>query len=383
MLFQTPDLTADDERVLTELDTYRDRFRYHLSEPRRWTGQLRRSLVAAAIRGSNTIEGYYISEDDAVALASGDEMSADVTDDTQAAVEGYSEALTFVQQSAHFEVFHYDEMLLSALHFMITRHELDKWPGRYRVNGIRVSGGPGNPPVYEGPDAESVPGLMTELVDWLNNGDLDSNPYVRASMAHFNLVGIHPWRDGNGRMSRTLHTLILARQRILAPEFSSIEEWLGRSPTNTMRYYDALQQIRSTWSPQHNAHSWIRFCLRAHHLQAQEVERRFEESGRLWLTLVEVAEHHKLEERTISALFAAASGHLRRAVYARDEELTRDQSVRDLQHLKRLGLIEPIGHGRTQRYLGGPEIKKRATEIRSTIYSEFLREPYPDRVDTE
>jgi Fic family protein len=377
MLFQVPELTADDERVLTELASFRNRFRHHLAEPRRWTGQLRRSLVAAAIRGSNSIEGYFISEDNAVALASGDEMSADVPDDTRAAVQGYAQALTYVQQSAKFEVFHYDHMLFSTLHFMITGHDLQKWPGRYRAGGIWVSGGPGNPPVYEGPVPEVVPELMTELVDWLNDGDPDSDPYVRASMAHFNLVGIHPWRDGNGRMSRTLHTLILARQGILAPEFSSIEEWLGRSQINTMRYYDTLQQIRSSWTPEHNAHNWVRFCLRAHHLQAQEIERRLEESGQLWLALVELTERYGLEERAISALFAAAAGHLRRPVYARDEELTRDQSVRDLQHLKRLGLIEPVGHGRTQHYIGGQEIKKRTAEIRAQIYATFPREPYP------
>jgi Fic family protein len=378
VLFHLPELNAADERVLADLDGFREQFRRHLAEPRRWTGQLRRSLVAAAIRGSNAIEGYTISEDDAVALASGDDMSIDVPDDTQAAVEGYNRALTYVQQAAQFEVFHYDHMLMSAVHYMIVGHELATWPGRYRTGGIWVSGGPGNPPVYEGPEPETVPELMTELIGWLDEGDLDAPAYVRASMAHFNLVGIHPWRDGNGRMSRAVHTLVLARQKILAPEFSSIEEWLGRSQMNTMQYYTALQRIRSSWTPERDAHSWVRFCLRAHHLQAQEIERRIEESARLWTSLAEVAERHSLAERTVSALFAAASGHLRRAVYARDEDLTRDQSVRDLQLLKRLGLIDPVGHGRTQRYLGGPEVKQRAAEIRSVVYAQFLREPYPE-----
>lgn len=380
MLYRTPELTPADEQVLADLNAFRDRFRHQLAEPRRWTGQLRRSLVAAAIRGSNTIEGYVISQDDAVALASGDEMSADVADDTQAAVEGYKDALTYVQQAAHFPRFRYDHTLLSALHFMLTKHELSKWPGQYRENGVWITGGPNRPPVYEGPAPELVPGLMDELVEWLNDGDLDSHPCVRASMAHLNLVAIHPWRDGNGRMSRTLHTLVLARQKILAPEFSSIEEWLGQGQLNTLEYYGALQKTHENgiWSPDSNTHEWIRFCLRAHHLQAQEVERRLEESGRLWLSLVKIAEHYHLEERTISALFAAASGQLRRPVYARDEDLTRDQSVRDLQHLKRLGLVEPVGHGRTQRYLGGREVRQRAAEIRAQVYAKFPREPYPN-----
>lgn len=67
---------------------------------------------------------------------------------------------------------------------------------------------------------------------------------VRAAMAHLNLVSIHPWRDGNGRMARCLHTLVFARQLILAPEFSGIEEWLGSSPHNTAMYYAALGQAQ-------------------------------------------------------------------------------------------------------------------------------------------
>lgn len=81
--------------------------------------------------------------------------------------------------------------------------------------------------------------------------------------------------------------------------------------------------------------------------------------------------------RTVSALFAAAYGHLRRTTYTRDEELTRDQSVRDLRALKRLRLIEPVGHGRTQRYLGGTDVKRAAAAIRAVVCAEFPREPYP------
>jgi Fic family protein len=378
MLYGVPSLDAADEHVLTELREYRERFRHHLAEPRRWTGQLRRSLVAAAIRGSNTIEGYSISVDDAIALASGEEMSAEVPDDTQAAVVGYKLALTYVQRSAEFPIFSYDHSLLSALHFMITHHNLPKWPGRYREGGVWVTGSPGQPPVYTAPDAEDVPALMAELLDWLNDGDLDAPEYVRAAMAHLNLVSIHPWRDGNGRMSRAVHTLVLARQRILASEFSSIEEWLGNAELNTLQYYGALNEAQhGSWSPGRTTHSWVRFCLRAHHLQAQEIDRRLTEGTRLWAALGEIATGLSLPERTISAMFAAARGQLRRATYAFDEDLTRDQSVRDLQLLKRLGLIEPVGHGRTQRYLGSERVRRIAVDVRNVTFAEFLRDPYP------
>lgn len=87
-------------------------------------------------------------------------------------------------------------------------------------------------------------------------------------MAHLNLVKIHSWRDGNGRMSRCLHTLVLARDGVLAPEFSSNEEWLGVG-RNTYAYYDALGEVGGpTWQSDNDTathdggrdrrHSWPR-----------------------------------------------------------------------------------------------------------------------------
>jgi Fic family protein len=198
-------------------------------------------------------------------------------------------------------------------------------------------------------------------------------------MAHFNLVSIHPWRDGNGRMSRAVHTLVLARDGVLAPEFSSIEEWLGSHEFNTMQYYAALSAVRNTWQPERDALPWLQFCLRTHHLQAQSVQRRFKVAERLWLRLEEIARAHHLGERTITALYAAATGQLRRIYYMYEEGLTRDQALADLRTLRKLNLIEPVGHARTQRYIGGPALQQAQREIRADVYADFLREPYQDK----
>ena len=81
--------------------------------------------------------------------------------------------------------------------------------------------------------AERVPSLMGEIMDWLEHGDLDAHLIVRAAMAHLHLVSVHPFGDGNGRISRIVQSLVLARGGPLAPEFVSIEEYLG---SNTSAY---------------------------------------------------------------------------------------------------------------------------------------------------
>jgi Fic family protein len=120
------------------------------------------------------------------------------------------------------------EQLMKSLHFMMTNYSLRNRPGLWRTGAIYVRNDDTGMIVYEGADVESVPALMHDLVTLLNE-DNDTPVMVRAAMAHLNLVMIHPFRDGNGRMARALQTLILAREGILSPVFCSIEEYLGRN----------------------------------------------------------------------------------------------------------------------------------------------------------
>jgi Fic family protein len=351
MLYVMPALDAADLRVLEELGAMRAELRARLRSRPRWEGQLRRSLFAAAIQGSNTIENITISSADARALVEHAPMSAEAAEQTQQAVIGYRDAMTYVQQAPMMDFFDYSETLLSALHFMITKYQPGKWPGRYRAGGIYVSSGDPLEPAYTGPDAEVVPGLMGELVEWLRGGDLDAPAYARAAMAHLNLVGVHPWRDGNGRTARALQTLVLARVGELAPEFSSIEEWLGEQ-TNTVQYYEALRSTQQgSFQPERDAHSWLRFVFAAHHRQAQRVKRRYDWTVRLWNDLAGLAEERGLPERAVSALYAAAVGEVRRTTYQQDEGLSRDQAIRDIQALTRAGLLTARGNATTRVYV--------------------------------
>src|SRR4029079_14762163 len=135
--------------------------------------------------------------------------------------------------------------------------------GRWRPGAITVRDEMKGATVYEGPDAESVPGLMEELIDYLRNVDRQVPGIIRGAMAHLNLTMIHPFRDGNGRMDRCLQTLVIARTGTLYPPFCSIEEYLGR---NTPEYYAVLTEVgNGKWQPQRDARPWIRFCLQAHY----------------------------------------------------------------------------------------------------------------------
>lgn len=351
MIFQTPEPVDAELEVLAEINDLREKLRFQLHEPRRWVGSLRRLSLARAIQGSNTIEGYTAELDDAVAVAAGEEP-VDTDTETRSALKGYRDAMTYVLQLSNDPGFEYNEQLIKSLHFMMISYDLLKSPGLYRPGAVFVYSGESGEVIYEGAPVDSVPDLVGELVDDLNTGN-NAPGLIRGAMSHLNLVMIHPFRDGNGRMARALQSLVLAREGFLSPVFVSIEEYLGR---NTQAYYDILAEVgQGSWNPENDARPWIRFSLTAHLRQARTMLRRVRESERLWTELEKIADQEGLADRVVAVMFDAAIGlrvrnNTYRAAIADLEEISDATASRDLGKLVDASLLESHGEKRGRYY---------------------------------
>lgn len=373
MLFSTPNLTLEDHQVLEAIHSMRTDLADVLRTPRRWEGGLHRSMLARAIRGSNSIEGYYVEVDDAVAALDDEEpLSAD--ERTFAEIRGYRQALGYVLAMAGDEQFVLDASAIRSMHFMMLAHDVAKGPGSYRAGPVFVYDEDDQVVVYEGPEASAVPELMDELVSALALHD-DMDLLVRAAMAHLNLVMVHPFRDGNGRMARALQTLVLSRGGITEPAFSSIEEWLG---ANSDDYYRVLAITGAgSWHPDRDCGLWLSFNLRAHHMQAQTMQRRFRQANALWAALGELAIEHSLSDRVTDLLFDALLGYrLRRTTHVKRAEIEERTATRDFKRLVDLGLLKAVGETRARHYVAA----KRLQELRQTALADIARgveDPYP------
>jgi Fic family protein len=349
MIYQLPKLSVQYFEVIDRIDNLRNELKYLLQvQPRRWGGLLRRSTYARAIQGSNSIEGYNVTYEDVVAAIEGEEPLDEKAEAWQA-VSGYRQAMTYILQLGSDKHYIHNEGTIRSLHFMMVQHDISKSPGRWRPGSIYVRSEPSGDIVYEGPDSDSVPGLMTELVASLNDGAKTSS-ILRAAMAHLNLVMIHPFSDGNGRMGRALQTFVLAREGILDPTFSSIEEYLGR---NTQDYYAVLGETgKGTWSPQNDTLAWIKFCLTAHYRQAETLLRRTKIMERMWNFIEAELERRSLHPRLMYALADAASGYrVRNASYRTIAEVSEQVASRDLHSLCDEGLLIPVGERRGRHYV--------------------------------
>jgi Fic family protein len=348
MLFEAPKLDDLELGVVARTEDLQRNLKYAVQTPKRWPGLLRRALFARAIRASNSIEGFNVTIEDAIAAVEGDEP-LDAADADWKAVRGYRSAMTYVLQLADDPHFKHSTDFLRSLHFMMMEHDLSKHPGRWRNGPIQVVDEAKREVVYRGPDAEAVPELMEELVASLNQSGDSAPSMVRAA--------IHPFSDGNGRMARCLQSLVLARAGTLVPEFSSIEEYLGR---NTRDYYDVLLRVGAgSWNPRRDARPWVRFCLTAHFRQAATILRRTRELQQVWDALEIEVKKRKLPERTILVLSDAASGlRVRNAAYRNVAGISDQVATKDLKRLVDCELLIASGDRKGRTYQAAELVKE-------------------------
>jgi Fic family protein len=206
--------------------------------------QLRRSQRIRTIQASLQIEGNTLTEDQVTAILEGRPVAGPARDvkEVQNAIAAY-ESLS--QWQAH------NPKHLLAAHRRMMAGLMPK-PGHWRSGGVAIA--KGSQIAHLPPPASRVPTLMAELTAWLKQAK-DVPPLVAAAVFHYELEFIHPFADGNGRMGRLWHTLILSRYHALlalAPVESIIRD-------RQSVYYQVLGQCDKAG----NSTLFIEFSLEA------------------------------------------------------------------------------------------------------------------------
>lgn len=355
MIYRTPRLDDALKDEVAAFDALRDELGDRAGVAGRWLGALRRQWRAASAESSIEIEGFHVPEEETLAVASGSEPT-DPPDEDRMALSCYARAMDHVGVMADDPVFRWSDRVLLDLHFDACYFQKDREPGQYRRHGIEVTSPNGAAPAYVGPPAEHVPPLMEEIVAWLEHGDPDSHLIVRAAMAHLHVVSVHPFRDGNGRISRIVQSLVLARGGLLAPEFVSIEEFLG---SNTSAYYAALQAVQGgSFQPERNAMPFVRLCVEAHISQARRRLRQLAEAGARWAYLEKLVEQRNWPDRLVIALEQSLVQGTDRTAYVAEADVSGPTASSDLRRLLDAGLISQRGRGPATRYVASEHLAR-------------------------
>jgi Fic family protein len=249
--------------------------------------------------------------------------------------------------------FQWSERVILDLHFDACFFQRDKDPGLWRSGPIGVTGTDGALE-YRGPDAESVGTLMAEVVGWLRDGDAGVDVVVRAAMAHLNVISVHPFRDGNGRISRIVQSLVLARDGMGPPEFFSIEEYLG---AHTQDYYSALRETQGgSYQPDRDASGWVEFCIDAHIEQAKQRLAQIKQAAGRWEHLEGLVEARGWPDRFVIALEQSLHGNTDRTRYAEEAEVSPATASADFRRLLDAGLVAQNGRGPSSSYTAGEQL---------------------------
>jgi Fic family protein len=354
VIYATPPIGSALQRQLDELTQLRAALGDEVKIRSRWMGSLRREVRASSIESSTSIEGFSVSPEEALALVSNREEAVRDQESRQA-VACYARAMDHVGTMGFDPSFRWVDRVILDLHFDACYFQRDKDPGLWRTGPIGVTA-PDGSLEFEGPDGDRVTSLMGEVVDWLATGDLDADSVVRAAMAHLHVVSVHPFRDGNGRISRIVQSLVLAREGLVAPEFFSIEEYLG---THTQEYYAALREAQGgSYQPQRDASGWVAFCVDAHIAQARRRLTQIEGAAERWRSLEELVDARNWPDRLVVALEQSLLGGTDRTKYGDEAGVSPATASADFRRLRDAGLVEQRGRGRSTSYLASAGLRE-------------------------
>jgi Fic family protein len=355
MIYATPRITKALGKKVDELSSLREALGAQVRTPSRWMGSLRREVRATSIESSISIEGFSVTPAEALALTSGRE-TAEGDDENRQAVSSYARAMDHVGVMAIDPAFVWSDRVILDLHFDACYFQRDKDPGLWRTGPIGVTA-PDGTLDYRGPDSSEVVGLMNEIIESLaeGEGDAEVDVVVRAAMAHLNVVSVHPFRDGNGRLSRIVQSMVLAREGLTSPEFFSIEEYLG---SHTPQYYAALRKVQGgSYQPGRDASTWVAFCVDAHLSQARARLAQIDAAASRWERLEELVADRGWPDRLVIALEQSLAGGTGRAAYGAEADVSPATASADFRRLADAGLVVQQGRGRNVEYVAAAELR--------------------------
>jgi Fic family protein len=205
----------------------------------KWEVVLRREAIIRSAHSSTAIEGNRLSLEQVGDLAFGREVVATRKDKQE--VLNYLSVLENIDKLADGQDI--TEKNLLNIHKMVTQETLENpsacgvYRNRYVVIGNRLT----DEVIFRPPPNEDVPKLVKALIKWINSSEAKAlDAVVKAGIAHYEFVRIHPFADGNGRTARALATLILYLRGFDAKQFFCLDDYYD---SDRPAYYKILQSV--------------------------------------------------------------------------------------------------------------------------------------------
>lgn len=237
----------------------------------------------------------------------------------------------------------YTEDLLIKLHKLITEKVLpEEQIGAYRKKSVVVRNSRTGKVSFRPPPFVEVPYLIEAFLTYLNQKS-DLHPVLRSGIAQYELVRVHPFVDGNGRVARAFCTLVLYRENYDIRRFFSLEEYYDK---NTSDYYSALQSVKGDLTP------WLQYFTTALSHEFNRIKNKVEKISRDLNFQNTLGGQIYLNDRQLKII-----EHIQEVGFLQNKQFDKlfpdisdDTVLRELKDLSKKNIIKKKGKTKAARY---------------------------------
>lgn len=328
--------------LLTQISTARELILNSPLVPK-WEVSLRHEAIIRSAHFSTSIEGNRLSLEQVSNLVQGREVMATRKDKQE--VLNYLNVLENIDKLSEDKKI--TEKSLLKIHKMLTEGtlEIPSDCGAYRRRYVVVANRLTGEVIFRPPKNKEVPMLVRGLVLWLNSSEAEIlDPVIEAGIAHYELVRIHPFVDGNGRTARVLATLILYLRGFDTKQFFCLDDYYD---SDRQAYYRALKSIKQNTLDLTN---WLEYFVEGVNISTAAVKERVirlsserlrkTRKGQIALTerqmkIVEFINlHEKITNKDLREMFKISS----------------QAAHKEISKLIEMDVISPFGKGRSLSY---------------------------------
>jgi Fic family protein len=220
--------------------------------------------------------------------------------------------------------------------------------GRYRTGEMQVvSGAMDKEKIhYEAPSPKIVKKEMDLFLAWINE-DINMDPVLKAAIAHFWFIIIHPFDDGNGRIARALSDLLLARADKSQERFYSMSSQIM---VERKRYYEVLQKVQHSSGDITEWLDWFLHCLKSALGETQNTLQKIFRKAEFWKIHFDTPFNER-QRLMLNKLLDGIDGKLKSSKWAKMAKCSPDSALRDIRDLIDRGiLIQENQGGRSTSY---------------------------------
>lgn len=310
--------------------------------------KFREEAIVRTVHHGTHIEGNELNYTEASAVLKGQPIVGRDRDIQE--VINYRNVINFLDYIATGEVSKgkITESVLKKIHALTVEKLLTpEQCGQYRKTQVVVKNSITGEVTFRPPPAIEVPYQITDFLDYLNSLKKDDiYPVLKAGIVHYELVRIHPFLDGNGRMARATATLVLFLENYDIKKFFSLEEYYDRDATG---YYEALKSAASG-----DVTRWLEYFTQGLSIELARIKEKVQKlSSDIHLKEKLGGKQVFLSERQIAIMeYIQRVGYLSNQSFADlFPKISEDTILRDLHDLMKKGIIKKEGRTKAARYM--------------------------------